>query len=62
MLMTIREFTEMGIRDLEAKGMSTRSDDVCNHLHDNYDWESFGFTLNDVFYRTRWHISKLRIS
>ena len=60
--MTIREFTEMGIRDLEAKGMSTRSDDVCNHLHDNYDWESFGFTLNDIFYRTRGHISKLRIS
>jgi hypothetical protein len=58
--MTIRELTEMGIRDLEANGLSTRSDDVCNHLHDNYDWESLGFTLNDVFYGSRWHISKLR--
>ena len=58
--MTIRELTEMGIRDLEANGLSARSDDVCNHVHDNYDWESFGFTVNDVFYGSRWHISKLR--
>ena len=58
--MTIRELTEMGIRDLEANGLSIRSDDVCNQLHDNYDWESLGFTLNDVFYGSRWHISKLR--
>lgn len=35
--MKIKEFTEMAIKDLEANGMSTRSDDVCNYLHDNYD-------------------------
>tara|TARA_Y100000817_G_C16809884_1_gene523760 strand:+ start:1057 stop:1236 length:180 start_codon:yes stop_codon:yes gene_type:complete len=58
--MKIKEFTEMAIKDLEVNGMSTRSDDVCNYLHDNYDWKLLGFTLNDIFYKSRWYISKLR--
>ena len=58
--MKIKNLVREVIHYLESNGLSTISDDVCDYIHDNYDWKSLGLTRNDIYYRTRWHISKMR--
>ena len=58
--MKIKDLGREVIHYLERNGLSTITDDVCDYIHDNYDWKSLGLTRNDIYYRTRWHISKIR--
>jgi len=58
--MKIEDLVGEVIDELERGHLSTTTNNVCDYIHDNYDWESFGFTLNDIYYRSRWYISKIR--
>ena len=58
--MKIKYLVREVIHYLERNGLSTITDDVCDYIHDNYDWKSLGLTRNDIYYLTRWHISKMR--
>ena len=58
--MKIEDLVREVILNLERRNLSTTTNNVCDYLHDNYDWESLGFTLNDIYDRSRWSISKMR--
>jgi len=58
--MKIKDLVREVILHLESNGLSTTSNDVCNYIHDNRDWKSLGFTLNDIYYQSRHYISKIR--
>jgi len=58
--MKIEDLVREVILKLERSSSSTTTDDVCDYIHDNCDWKSLGFTLNDIYYRSRWYISKIR--